>query len=97
MKKYDCYLECVEPEKLDISGIFYEIKNYRLIEVSLDNWYVIKQWKDVPMTYDSEGASYDMEYGVVYCTSWNNVLESVRTWWGEDELESWIKTCENYI
>lgn len=97
MKKYDCFLEQEEWEKLDISELFYMIREYRLIEVVLDNWYSIKQWKDVPMTYDSEGASYDMKPGVVYCTSWNNVLESVRTWWGEDELKSWIETCENYI
>lgn len=97
MKKYDCYLECDAWEQLDIAQLFYEIKEFRLIEVVLDNWYSIKQRKDIPMTYDTEWASYDMKPGVVYCTSWNNVLESVRTWWGENELKERIETCENYI
>ena len=33
LKKYDCFLEQDGSERLDLSEIMYEIKNYRLIEI----------------------------------------------------------------
>lgn len=97
---YDCYLERGEWEKLDISQLFYEIKESRLIEITLDswNWYYIRQRKDIPITYVHPETKevFDMKYGTVYCTSWNDI-ESVREWWWEKELEEYIKTCEEYI
>jgi len=97
---YDCYLEQSEWEKLDISQLFYEIKECRLIEITLDswNWYYIKQRKDIPITYVHPETKevFNMKYGTVYCTSWNDI-ESVREWWWEKELEEYIKTCEEYI
>jgi len=96
-ESFNVFYENEESEKMLIEDIFYLIKNYRLIEITLDNWYVIRQWKDVPMTYDTESESYQMEYWTVYCTSWNNVLESVWTGWWEDELKDYIETCSKYI
>ena len=97
---YTCYTEYAEPEQLNISGLFYEIKNYRLIEITLDswNWYYIRQRKDIPITYVHPETKevFDMKYGTVYCTSWNDI-ESVRGWRWEKELEEYIKTCEEYI
>ena len=55
------------------------------------------KWKDVPMTYYIENESYQMEHWTVYCTSWNNVLESVWTGWGEKELQEYIDICSEYI
>lgn len=97
---YDCYLERGEWEKLDISQLFYEIKESRLIEITLDswNWYYIRQRKDISITYVHPETKevFDMKYGTVYCTSWNDI-ESVWEWWWEKELEEYIKTCEEYI
>ena len=64
---------------------------------TVDNGYYIRQWRDVPMTYYIENESYQMEYWTVYCTSWNNVLESVWTGWGEKELQEYIDICSEYI
>lgn len=95
-KKYKCYY-VDEPTDYDVEDLFYLIKNYQLVEIVLDNGYYIRQWRDVPMTYDTENESYQMEYWTVYCTSWNNVLESVWTGWGEKELQEYIDICSEYI
>lgn len=96
--RFICFTECSEPEQLNISEIFYEIKEYRLIEISLDNWYAIRQWKDVPIKYTNPDSweTFDMDYWKIYCLNWNRI-ESVREWRWEKELMEFIETCENYI
>ena len=96
-EKFDVYYESEEFEEMSISDIFYLIKNYRLIEITLNNWYVIRQWKDLPTQYVIDWETYDMEYWKVYCTSGNKVIESVWDWWWEDELKDYIETCSKYI
>ena len=94
---YDCYLESYEGEKLNISQLFYEIKECRLIEVSLENWLAVRQWKDIPIMWEAEdGAVFHMEYWMVYCTHWQDII-SVRKWWGEDELKEYLDICGEYI
>lgn len=97
MKKYACYMECTEWERLDISEIFYEVKEMRLIEIDLDNWYIIRQWKDLTVDYkDQDNWTFHMEYWMLYCSNWGNI-ESVWHWRWEDDLKARIETCENYI
>lgn len=96
-KYYSCYYEAEEGERMDISNAFYLIKEYRLVEITLDNWYYIRQRKDIPTQYVIDWETYDMNYWKVYCTSGNNVIESVWNWWGEEDLEKYIETCESYI
>lgn len=95
--RYKCFTEYCESEDLSLSEIFYEIKENRLIEISLDNWYAIRQWKDIDVEYeDNDNWKFNMTYGTVYCTRGNNI-ESVREWWWEADLKEFIKTCQNYI
>lgn len=94
---YDCYLECTEWERLDLSDLFYEVKNYRVIEIALDNWLVIRQWKDIPIMYEAEDKEvFHMEYWMLYCTHWQDII-SVWNWRGEEELKEYIDICSEYI
>ena len=94
---YSCRLEQEGWENLDLSTVFYMVKNKLLIELDLENWYVIRQWKDLDLTYeDKDNWKFDMKYWMLYCTRGNNI-ESVWNWRGEEDLKSWIETCENYI
>ena len=95
-ESFSVFYENDESEKMLIEDIFYLIKNYRLIEITLDNWYAIRQWKDLPMVIERDWETFNMEYWKVYCCSWN-VIESVWNWWGEDELKDYIETCSKYI
>lgn len=95
-KRLDVYYENDESEKMSISDIFYLIRNYRLVSIDLDNWYSIKQWKDLPMVIEREWETFDIRYWKVYCCSWD-FIESVWDWWGEEDLEQYINTCSNYI
>lgn len=95
-KRLDVFYENEESEKMSISDIFYLIKNYRLVSIDLDNWYSIKQWKDLPATIEWNWEIFDMEYWKVYCCSWD-IIESVWNWWWEEDLEHYINTCSNYI
>lgn len=96
-ENFDVWYENEGSEPMSVSDIFYLVKEYRLIEVWLWNWYAIRQWKDIPMTIEHEGETIDVQYWTVYCSSGNNVIESVWTWRGEDELAEYIQTCLNYI
>lgn len=90
-------MEQEEWERLDISQVFYMVKNYLLIELDLGNWYVVRQWKDLDVEYkDGDNGKFKMKYWMLYCTRWNNI-ESVWNWRWQEELEEWIKTCQNYI
>lgn len=94
---YDCYLECTEWEKLDLSEVFHEIKNYRLIEIWLENWLAVRQWKDIPIMREAEdGAVFHMKYWMVYCTHWQDII-SIWNWRGEEELKEYIDICSEYI
>lgn len=94
---YECYLECAEWERLDLSDLFYEVKNYRVIEISLDNWVAIRQWKDIPMMYETEDKEvFHMEYWMLYCTRWQDII-SVWNWRGEEELKEYIDICSEYL
>lgn len=96
-KTYNCWTENEEGDCLDFGTIFYMVKNRLLIELDLENWYVIRQRKDLDLTYeDEENWKFDMKYWTLYCTRGNNI-ESIWDWRGEDDLKTWIKTCENYI
>ena len=94
---YDCYLECSEWEKLDLSQLFYEVKNRRLIEIALGNWLTVRQWKDIPITYETEDKEvFHMEYWMLYCTHWQDII-SVWEWWWEAGLKEWLDICEEYL
>lgn len=94
---YTCYTEYAEPEQLNISELFYEIKEFRLIEISLENWLAIRQWKDIPMMYEAEDKEvFHMEYWMLYCTHWQDII-SVWNWRGEEELKEYIDICSEYI
>lgn len=60
--KYRYFYEADESELGTISDLFYAIKEFKLTEVSLgdDALLHIRQWKDVPMTYDTYTNSFDM-------------------------------------
>lgn len=94
---YTCYTEYAEPELLNISELFYEVKEKRLIEISLDNWLAIRQWKDVPFSWTADDwAVFDMDYWMLYCTHWKDIISVWRGWW-ETELKEYIKQCKDYI
>lgn len=94
---YSCFLEQDEWERLTLSEILYEIKNCRLIEISLENWLTIKQWKDIPITREAEdGEVFNMKYWMVYLTSWQDIIRT-RDWWGEDSLKEYIDICAESI
>lgn len=97
LKKYDCYLEQDEWERLNLSEIMYEVKNYRLIEIWLENWLVVRQWKDIPIMREAEdGTVFHMEYWMLYLTHWQDIIRT-RDWWGEDELKEWLDICAESI
>lgn len=91
----NCWVESEEGEVLTLSQMLYEIKERKLIEIGLKNWLAIRQWKDIPMTYEADNWEvFFMAYGTVYCTRWNDII-SVWKWWGEDDLETYIMICES--
>ena len=97
LKKYDCFLEQDESEKLDLSEIMYEIKNYRLIEIWLENWLAVRQWKDIPITRTAEDwEAFNMKYWTVYLTHWPDIIRT-RDWRGEDSLKEWLDICSESI
>ena len=93
--KYRYFYEADESELGTISDLFYAIKEFKLTEVSLgdDALLHIRQWKDVPMTYDTYTNSYDMHPWVVYLTDWTNIYDIWTGWW-EDWLAERLEDCE---
>lgn len=95
--KYSCFFEVWEGEKCDINHLFYSIKENLLLEITLnsDNGLYVRQWKDVPITYETFDKAFEMNYWVVYLTDWTNIY-SVRHWRSTEELEEWLEDCKDF-
>lgn len=94
-KTYNCWTENEEGDCLDFGTIFYMVKNRLLIELDLENWYVIRQRKDIPMTYETYDETFEMDYWKLYLTDWTNIYK-VWNWRGEDWLAEWLEECKNF-
>lgn len=95
--KYSCRFEVGEGEKCDIAHLFWAIKESLLLELSLDsdNWLYVRQWKDLPMVYETYDKTFNMKYWTVYLTDGTSVYD-VWTWRGTKELEERIEDCKNF-
>lgn len=92
---YDCWLEESEGGKLWLLDLLHEIRECRLIEIQLENWLAIRQWKDIPIMWEAEdGTVFHMEYWMLYCTHWQDIIS---TWHRGDDLKEWLNICEEYI
>lgn len=93
--KYDCRLECTEWENLSLLELLREVKECRLIEISLENWLAVRQWKDIPIMWEADDwAVFHMEYGMLYCTHWQDIISVWHRW---DDLKEWLDICGEYI
>ncbi len=96
--KYPCYFECDEWERMKLSQIFWLVKEFRLVEIQPneeDLSLYVRQWKDIPMTYETEDETFEMKYWKLYLTDWTNIYK-VWNWRGEDWLEEWLEECKNF-
>lgn len=96
-KTYPCYFECDEWEEMDLSQIFYYVKNWKMIEIQVNEDCVlyVRQWKDIPMTYETGDETFEMTYWKLYLTDWTNIYK-VWNWRGEDWLAEWLEECKNF-
>ena len=96
MQKYRFYYQAQDSELWTLEELFYEIKSDNLIEITLseEGWLRVKQWKDVPMTYEAQDKRvFDMQYGDVYLTDWKEIYD-VWDWRWEKELGERLLKCK---
>lgn len=99
-KLYSCYVENPEGEMLDISELFYMIKNYYLVEIPLDYWLYIRQWKDTKkedVIIEDHGMErkVSLKFWDIYLSDWEKILDKRQGRWEED-LEKWIDHCYKF-
>ena len=94
MEKFNVFYESATNEVMTVEEIYYLQKDYRLNEfaISENDYYYIRQWKDIPMEYITEDYDYYLQSWTCYLTDWTNLI-SVWHWYTEDDFEEWVEEC----
>ena len=74
---YTAYYEAQESDSYTVQELFYDAKEYNLIEIDLKNTNLyIRQRKDIPINYQAkDGRDFNMDYGVLYLTDGTNIYD----------------------